>query len=273
MQTPDISYIGLVLCSLLLIIPFAVSILMRLRIVGPAIIAVLRMCMQLVLVGIFLKYLFIWNNVLLNIGWVLIMIGVATSNVSSKIKIQFRVFLIPTFAAFTVATLFVLVYVTTLVLHLQSITDARFFVVIGGMLLGNSLRGNIIGIDSFYSTIHRNAQRYQYRLAVGATIFEALLPYFRNSLRSALQPTIATMATMGIVFLPGMMTGQILGGLSPLVAIKYQIVIMIAIFVSTLIAVNLTILFTIRTCFNGYGMLKESIFVHSPSKAGIADGN
>jgi putative ABC transport system permease protein len=128
------------------------------------------------------------------------------------------------------------------------------------MLLGNSLRGNIIGIDNFYSLLRRNTNRYQYRLAMGATVLEALFPYFRDSLRSALQPTIATMATMGIVFLPGLMTGQILGGLSPLVAIKYQFVIMVAIFTSTTIAISLTILFTLRTCFDKYGVLRQELF-------------
>jgi putative ABC transport system permease protein len=128
------------------------------------------------------------------------------------------------------------------------------------MLLGNSLRGDIIGIDNFYKAIERNKQRRLYALACGATFFESLTPYFKESLTAALQPTIATMATMGIVFLPGMMTGQILGGVSPVLAIKYQIAIMIAIFTATTITVNLTILLTVRTCFDGYGMVRKRIF-------------
>jgi len=260
MQTPDISIISLLLCSLLLVVPFAASILFRLGTTRSMIFAVLRMVVQLFLIGLFLKYLFIWNNAFVNVTWLVTMIGVATFNVTNKIKLKLGVFIFPTFIAFVAATIFVLLYITTFVLRLESIVDARFFVVIGGMLLGNSLRGNIIGIDNFYSLLRRNTNRYQYRLAMGATVLEALLPYFKNSLRSALQPTIATMATMGIVFLPGMMTGQILGGLSPLLAIKYQIVIMIAIFASTTIAVNLTILFTLRTCFNRFGILRQDIF-------------
>jgi len=130
--------------------------------------------------------------------------------------------------------------------------------VMAGAAVG--LRGTIIGIDNFYSLLRRNKQRHMYRLALGASILESLLPYLRASLKSALQPTLATMATMGIVFLPGMMTGQILGGLSPLLAIKYQMVIMITIFVSTAIAINLTILLTMRTCFDEFGLLKKKTF-------------
>jgi len=260
MQTPDISFTGLLLCSVLLVIPFFSSLILRLGTMRSMLVAVLRMVGQLILIGIFLKYLFVWNNAFLNVVWIIVMIGVATFNVTSKIKLKFRVFIAPTFTAFIGATLFVLLYITSFVLQLESIVDARFFVVIGGMLLGNALRGTIIGIDNFYSLLRRNTHRYQYRLALGATVLEAIFPYFQDSLRSALQPTIATMATMGIVFIPGMMTGQILGGISPLVAIKYQIVIMIAIFVATTIAINLTILLTLRTCFTKFGVLRQDIF-------------
>ena len=83
----------------------------------------------------------------------------------------------------------------------------------------------------------------------------------RESIQLALKPTIAAMATMGIVALPGMMTGVILGGTSPDVAIKYQIMIMIAIVVSTISSVFLTIVMTLRSCFTASGILKTDIFL------------
>jgi putative ABC transport system permease protein len=259
MSTPDISYFSLVLCSLLLIIPFVASLILKLGIVRTTLISVVRMVVQLLLIGIFLKYLFQFNNPFLNIAWLLVMIAVATFNVTQKVNLNTRIFLVPTFAAFAIATLAVVLYFVAFVIRLDYLVDARFFIVVGGMLLGNSLRGDIIGIGNFYKSIKRDEQRYLYSLANGATLMEAVRPYFKESLVSALQPTIATMATMGIVFLPGMMTGQILGGVSPILAIKYQIVIMISIFVSTMIAINLTIFFTIKTCFDQYGLLKKEV--------------
>ncbi|HQO58956.1 MAG TPA: ABC transporter permease [Candidatus Omnitrophota bacterium] len=86
-------------------------------------------------------------------------------------------------------------------------------------------------------------------------------PYMKESIRLALKPTVASMATIGIVALPGMMTGVILGGASPEVAIKYQIMIMISIVVSTIISVLLTILMTARVCFTKYGTLRGDIFI------------
>lgn len=262
MQTPDISYISLFLCSLLLIIPFVVSVILKLGLVKDTVTSVLRMAAQLVLIGIFLKYLFQLNNPVVNIGWLAVMVIVATFNIIQKVKVTMKVFLMPTLFSLIVATFFIVLYFNAFVIRLSDITDARFLIVIGGMLLGNSLRGDIIGIDNFYKAIKRNEQRRLYALASGATLFESLVPYFRESLSAALQPTIATMATMGIVFLPGMMTGQILGGVSPVLAIKYQIAIMIAIFTATTIAVNVTIMLTMGTCFDAYGMLRRKIFQH-----------
>ena len=77
---------------------------------------------------------------------------------------------------------------------------------------------------------------------------------------AALKPNIASMATMGIVFIPGMMTGQILGGSSPITAIKYQIAIMLTIFVIVSVTITLTTLFTIKSSFTELGMLKSHIF-------------
>lgn len=260
MHTPEISNLALFLCSLLLVIPFIISIIFKLGIIKSALTSVARMAVQLLLIAIFLKYLFQYNNPLVNILWLVIMIAVATFNVTRKINVKLKVFLLPIFISFIASTFFVVFYFNIFILNLGNVVDARFLIVIGGMLLGNSLRGDIIGIDNFYRMIKRNENRYLYNLSLGATIMEALSPYFKESLVSALQPTIATMATMGIVFLPGMMTGQILGGVSPVLAIKYQIAIMIAIFVSTTIAINLTILLTIRTCFNPYGLLRKESF-------------
>ena len=68
------------------------------------------------------------------------------------------------------------------------------------------------------------------------------------------------MATMGIVFLPGMMTGQILGGAAPLTAIRYQIAIMVSIFAIGSLTVTLTILMSLRISFDGYGLPRPALF-------------
>ncbi|MEA3487039.1 MAG: ABC transporter permease, partial [Thermodesulfobacteriota bacterium] len=170
---------------------------------------------------------------------------------------------IPSFFSFSIATFIVIFYLNIFVIPLDNIFDARYLIVLGGMLLGNSLRGNIVGISSFYKNIRNDSKKYLYVLSLGSSQYEALLPYLRESVQLALKPTLASMATMGIVALPGMMTGVILGGASPEVAIKYQIMIMIAIVVSTIISVVLAILLTLRVCFNRYGVLRQNVFINS----------
>lgn len=260
MGAPEISDLALFFCFALLLIPLFISVLFRLRILGSTLNSVIRMSIQLLLIGIFLKYLFELDNPLVTVAWLLVMITVAVITVIRKNNLSVRKFLFPTLISFVIATFFVLYYFNELVVDLTRILEAKYTIAIGGMLLGNALSGNIIATGNFYERLKRDEDRYMYDLATGASKMEALFPYFRGSIVSALKPTVANMATMGIVFLPGMMTGQIIGGSSPLLAIKYQIAIMIAIFTASTISVTCTILFTMRTCFNPYGTLRRDIF-------------
>ena len=123
------------------------------------------------------------------------------------------------------------------------------------------MRAYIVGLGDFYQELRRNEGLYTYRLALGARKFEALFPFAQESFKAAISPTIATMATMGIVSLPGMMTGQILGGSVPLTAIKYQIAIMIAILASTMLSIMLSVVFTVGKSTDKWGMLRKNIFV------------
>ena len=103
-------------------------------------------------------------------------------------------------------------------------------------------------------------------LAQGALLYESTRPFVRNACRAALAPTVASMATIGLVSLPGMMTGVILGGASPATAIKYQIAIMISIFSGTAITLAVGLWLTAKTSFTPYGVLDRAIF-HNNAKA------
>ena len=90
---------------------------------------------------------------------------------------------------------------------------------------------------------------------------QALKPYFKESFLAAITPTIASMATIGLVSLPGMMTGQILGGSIPIVAIKYQIAIMFSIFYTEYFSTMLSVLFSLKVGFNELDVLNQNIFI------------
>lgn len=259
-HTVDISYFSLALALLLLVIPLLISRYLKLGIVKQTVISVARMAAQLFLVGIFLNYVFAYNNAILTVAWFLMMVCFAVYSVINSTHLNYKYLLAPSLLAFAVSNFLVLIYFNSVIVRIDYLFDAKYIIAIGGMLLGNALRGNIVGIGDFYSDIRKEEKLYFYYLSCGAGKKEALLPFFRRSISTAIKPTIANMATMGIVSLPGMMTGQILGGSSPLVAIKYQIAIMIAIFTSTMLSICLAVLFTVKVCFDDYGILRKDVF-------------
>lgn len=122
------------------------------------------------------------------------------------------------------------------------IWQAQGIVPIGGMLLGNTMGSIIIGLREFFDGMHDRVELYDFRRSLGHSSLRAALPFIRTGLQRSMAPQLATVATIGIVSLPGMMTGQILGGSSPLTAVSYQIAIMIAIFSTRLLGTTAVIL-------------------------------
>ena len=105
------------------------------------------------------------------------------------------------------------------------------------MLVGNSLSGVALVLDSMTSAAIRERAQIEARLALGATRFVAFEDILRRSLRTGLMPILNAMAAAGVVSLPGMMTGQILAGIDPVEAAKYQVLIMFLIAGATSVAV------------------------------------
>jgi putative ABC transport system permease protein len=94
------------------------------------------------------------------------------------------------------------------------------------MLLGNSMTGISLGLDALTTGLVNRRAAVEAQLMIGATRQQAFQPVIRQALRSALMPITNSMAAVGVVSLPGMMTGQILGGVEPVEAVKYQLLIM-----------------------------------------------
>ncbi len=260
MKTIDIDIMSLAIVYSLLILPVIIFIFYRIRLIKTTVIAMIRMTVQLALVGLYLKYLFDINNLWLNILWIGIMIIVANFNILNNVGLNKKMFFFLTLTGIVLSTVFTASIFVFLAVRPQPFYDARYLIPISGMILGNCLRGNIISLERFYSTIKKNEKEYNTYLQLGATLHEACNPYFRQALIAAIGPSLSTMATIGIVSLPGMMTGQILGGSSPTVAIKYQIAVMIAIICSTTLSAFLNIILSIHSAFNEYHVLKPDVF-------------
>jgi len=244
------------LVYLLLLIPLAVLWALKITLIRQSAVSVIRMTVQLVLVGLYLRFIFELNSIWVNGLWMLIMIVSANLTVLRGAGLPFKRYFAPTFTGIALSTFLIAGFLVFLAVRPAPFYDARYLIPITGMILGNCLRSNVIALERFYSAIRTNEREYLTYLLMGATPFEAALPFFRKAVRAALAPTVSTMATLGIVSLPGMMTGQILGGSFPMTAIKYQIAIMIAIFSSTALATALNILLTMKVSFDEYGIVR-----------------
>ena len=128
--------------------------------------------------------------------------------------------------------------------------DPRYLIPLAGMIIGNSMNGASLAAERLASEMRERREEIETALSLGASGRQASEPAVRNAFRAALMPTINTMAAMGIVSLPGMMTGQILSGTEPMVAVRYQIAIMCAITGSVAITAFLIVLQGYRHYFN-----------------------
>ena len=261
MQTQAITLFHLFIGLLLILIPAYILNYYKTGLVKDMFISVFRMVIQLFLVGFYLNYLFEWNNLWINIAWTLIMIGVCSGNLIKRIKLSQKIMFIPVYFSVFVSVALIVIYFLKGVLCLDDLFDSRYYIPICGILLGNVLSSSVIGLNAFYSSISREQQMYHYLLGNGATQTEAQMPFVRQSLIKAFNPPIASMALMGLISLPGTLIGQIIGGSSPEISIRYQIMIMVINFSCSILSVLISLFWSVRYTFDSYGILKKNAFV------------
>lgn len=260
MDIIDLSWLQLATSFIILILPAYILWKYRTGLNRKLLTATVRMVLQLLFVGYYLEYLFEYDNPWINSVWIMIMVLVADFATLDRSELKRKKeLLVPIFGATFLGIIVIDLFFLEAVIQLPKFLAAQYTIPITGMVLGNCLRSNVIGINAFYYSLSEHRERYQFFLSAGASRGEALQWFISRALQRSANPTLASMATIGLVSLPGMMTGQILSGSSPIIAIKYQIMIMIAIFSGTILSVYLGIIFSNRFVFADTDMLDESI--------------
>lgn len=255
MNQIEIDILGLSVSFICLLIPFYYFRYYKTKLNKPMLFAFGRMTVQLLLAGIYLQYIFEINSYLINTIWVLIMIIAAVFLIIKRSEINLKTFFLPILITIFISFLFNLLLYVYFIIGSDSFFNARYIIPIAGMLIGNSITSTIIGLRSFFNNLQEDNEKYQFYLMTGASRNEALFDFIRKSLQEAFNPVIASTATIGLIWLPGMMTGQILGGSDPTTAIKYQIIIVITIFVAGFINVILGINISKRIIFDKRDMI------------------
>ena len=223
------------------------------------IVSSVRMTLQLILVGYLLVYIFNNPNPFVTMGIIALMEVFAIYTVFKKFKNQLSKALKQVIAAsMLMGTLSCLVYFLLVVVRISPWYDPQYFIPIAGMIVGNAMTGISLGVKSLVEGMTIQRAAVEEALILGATPRDASKDIINSSFDSAILPTINSMVGMGIVFLPGMMTGQILSGTVPTTAISYQIAIMLGI----LGAVSLTVFMMLqrgyKTFFNTESQLQFS---------------
>lgn len=264
----DIDIQGLGIGLLLMVIPLFFLYKTRTGLVHSTLSAIIRMIVQLWLIGLYLQYLFIYDIWWVNLIWGIIMTLVATGTALQRTRLRPQLIGIPLFVAFLSTSIVIAIYFMGLVLYTSdapsvtpftftSLFSARYFIPIFGLLLGNMLGVNVLSLTTYFDGIRREKQMYRYLLGNGASRWEATLPFLRQAIIKSFNPCIANMAVMGLVAMPGTMIGQILGGSDPSQAIKYQMMIVVITFAASMISLMLTISLASTRCFDRMGRLKN----------------
>lgn len=246
----QIDFLSIFFLSLLIIPTLYINYKLNITLNKKITVSIMRMILQLSLVGVYLQYIFDLNNSLLNVFYIIMMMLVASISITNSTKLKRTKLYMPIYISMLVPNLFMVLFFNKFVIVLDNVFDARYLITIGGMLLGNVLSGDIVGLNTYFKDIEENKNTINYDLALGASFLQAIKPYIKNALISSIKPTISSMATIGLVSLPGMMSGQILGGSLPLEAIMYQIAIMIAIYVTRYINILTSIIFINKYIFD-----------------------
>lgn len=228
MSFVSLSYLDVALAALFLCVHAALSLALRLGLTGQLVIAAARMIVQLALLALVLEVLFRAVSPLWTAMAAAIMILFAGWEARARQKRKLAGWW--SYGLGTAAMLAAAGIVT--VTGLAGIVQAepwyapRYALPILGMILGNTMTGIALGVDGFTNAANRERQAIEARLALGDAKWLALTGTLRDAVRSGLIPIINAMAATGLVAIPGMMTGQILAGISPEEAIKYQLLIM-----------------------------------------------
>ncbi|WP_073997358.1 ABC transporter permease [Anaerococcus urinomassiliensis] len=215
------------------------------------VVGTLRMTVQLFIAGFILVYIFDRASFILSALMIVVMEFFAIFNIITNKKGKLNSGLKRTLIlAQVIGTIFTLAFFLIIVVRPKPIYNPQYLIPLGGMIIGNSMTGINLALNQMLESIENNRSSIEGSLMLGASPRMAMDKIIQNAFDTAITPTLNSIKNMGIISLPGMMTGQILGGVSPLIAIRYQIAIMTAIMSSVAICVFIFLHLGYKNFFN-----------------------
>jgi putative ABC transport system permease protein len=249
------------IATLLIVFCGVISFALQLRLEKQLAIGAARTIVQLLIVGYILKYVFVTRSVSVIAAVVMVMVGFATHAAVGRSKLAYPGIRLQSFITLIFSGLLTSFVVTAAVVQVHPWFLPQYLIPLLGMILGNSLTGLSIALDQLLTDLTERTGDIEMELAHGATAWEAARGPLHEAVRRGMIPTINGMMVVGIVSLPGMMTGQILAGSDPIEAVKYQIVVMFMLSAATAIGCMLITLLAYRRLFNQHHQLDRRLIV------------
>lgn len=245
----EISYWQLLLCLGFVLLAGGASVYHRLGLGRDLLVGTIRTFAQLFLMGYVLTFIFEvnawWLVLLLFTGMVTAAVHIIKGRVNSR-KVPF---VIPTFLSMFISYTLVSIVVTGVIVGAKPWWTPQYFIPLAGMIVGNSMTAIAISLERLFSDLASRRKEVEMKLALGADYREASQEILRGAVKAGMIPSINSLMAVGLVSLPGMMTGQILSGTDPLIAIRYQIVVMLMIVAATALGSLIVAGLVRRRCF------------------------
>ncbi len=240
----ELGYFDIALASVFLLLNGALSLWLRLGIARNLGFAMVRMVVQLLLVGMLLKSLFAIQSPWLTLLVALFMTSFAAREIWARQNRRLRGWRGLAIGGGAMGASVGVVALVALIVLVQPDPwwNPRYALPLLGMIMGNAMTGISLSLDTLHTALHREQRAIEAQLLLGANKWQAMRPFIRQAMRAGMMPSINGMAAIGVVSLPGMMTGQILSGVDPNEAVKYQLMVMFLIAGATGMAVMLATL-------------------------------
>jgi putative ABC transport system permease protein len=245
----QLSPFQLLLALGMILMAIALSVWQRLGLEWNLAIATGRTILQLLAVGYVLAIVFTLRNPWAVLAILLVMLTIATVVARNRISKKIPHLIPIVGGALFFSTTVTLAYVNLVVLQPEVWYEPQYVIPIAGMLLGNAMNAGAIAGERFVSTLNQSRLAIETHLCLGATPREAIANYRQEAIKAGLIPIINAMTVVGIVTLPGIITGQLLSGIDPLNAAAYQMLIMFMLAFVDLLSVLLVLEGVFRQCF------------------------
>lgn len=249
-QYIELSYAQVALAAALILVNGAISVALRLDLHRRLLIAAARTIAQLLLVGLALHWVFSLRRWYLVLALAAVMAAVAGVAAVRRTERRFPGIWLDSLLAMGLSSWLITGIALVGIVDVDPWFHPQYAVPLLGMILGNTLNGISLGLGRLGDELVARRGEVEGILALGGSRWEAVRRPLRTAVTTGMVPIINSMMVVGIVSLPGMMTGQLLAGVDPVQAVRYQVVIMFLIAAGTALGTVTVTLLAYRRLFN-----------------------